>query len=75
MLPGKVPAGEVPNRCLAPPSTSRWSALRQDRRGLHPEFEIDDRRKVNYDTPSFPIYNQRTDIELPTRGSAYDVLT
>ncbi len=30
--------------------------------------------KVNYETPSFPIYNQRIDIELSTRGTAYDVL-
>src|SRR5262249_38310502 len=30
--------------------------------------------KVNYETPSFPIYNQRVDVELSTGGSAYDVL-
>jgi len=30
--------------------------------------------KVNYDTPGFPIYNQRADLGLSTRGSAYDVL-
>jgi multiple sugar transport system substrate-binding protein len=26
--------------------------------------------KVNYETPSFPIYNQRTDVELSTGGSS-----
>ena len=30
---------------------------------------------MNYEPPPFfPIYNQRTDIELSTQGSAYDVL-
>jgi multiple sugar transport system substrate-binding protein len=39
-----------------------------------PEFEDMTGAKVNYDTPSFPIYNQRIDLELSTQGSAYDVL-
>ena len=39
-----------------------------------PQFEAATGAKVNYETPSFPIYNQRTDIELSTGGSAYDVL-
>jgi multiple sugar transport system substrate-binding protein len=39
-----------------------------------PEFEDMTGAKVNYDTPSFPIYNQRVDLELSTQGSAYDVL-
>ncbi len=39
-----------------------------------PEFEALSGAKVNFDTPSFPIYNQRTDLELSTRGSAFDVL-
>ena len=29
---------------------------------------------MNYDTPGFPIYNQRADLELSTRGGAFDVL-
>ena len=29
---------------------------------------------MNYDTPGFPIYNQRIDLELSTQGFAYDVL-
>ena len=39
-----------------------------------PEFEELTGAKVNYDAPSFPIYNQRVDLELSTRGSAYDVV-
>lgn len=39
-----------------------------------PEFEAATGAKVNYDTPAFPIYNQRADLELSTHGSAYDVL-
>jgi multiple sugar transport system substrate-binding protein len=39
-----------------------------------PEFEAASGAKVNFDAPSFPVYNQRADLELSTRGSAYDVL-
>jgi multiple sugar transport system substrate-binding protein len=39
-----------------------------------PEFEALSGAKVNFDTPSFPVYNQRADLELSTKGSAYDVL-
>lgn len=39
-----------------------------------PEFEAATGAKVNFDTPSFPVYNQRADLELSTRGSAYDVV-
>gem|GEM_PF-168096 len=39
-----------------------------------PEFEKATGAKVNYETPSFPIYNQRIDVELSTQGTAYDVL-
>jgi multiple sugar transport system substrate-binding protein len=39
-----------------------------------PQFEEATGAKVNYETPSFPIYNQRTDVELSTGGSSYDVL-
>lgn len=38
-----------------------------------PEFEETTGATVNYDTPSFPVYNQRVDLELSTGGSAYDV--
>ncbi len=39
-----------------------------------PEFEALSGAKVNFDAPSFPIYNQRADLELSTKGSAYDVV-
>jgi len=39
-----------------------------------PEFEALTGAKVNLDTPSFPVYNQRADLELSTKGSAYDVV-
>ena len=35
-----------------------------------PEFEKATGAKVNYETPSFPIYNQRIDLELSTQGTA-----
>lgn len=38
------------------------------------EFEQATGARVNFDTPSFPIYNQRADLELSTKGSAYDVV-
>jgi multiple sugar transport system substrate-binding protein len=39
-----------------------------------PEFTQATGIRVNYDTPGFPIYNQRADLELSTKGSAFDVL-
>ena len=39
-----------------------------------PEFTEKTGIKVNYDTPGFPVYNQRADLELSTKGSAFDVL-
>jgi len=39
-----------------------------------PEFEERTGIKVNFNTQAFPIYNQRTDLELSTRGSALDVI-
>ncbi len=39
-----------------------------------PEFEALTGARVNFDTPAFPVYNQRVDLELSTRGSAYDVI-
>lgn len=39
-----------------------------------PEFEAATGARVNYDAPSFPVYNQRADLELSTRGAAYDVV-
>jgi multiple sugar transport system substrate-binding protein len=39
-----------------------------------PEFTKETGIKVNYDTPGFPVYNQRADLELSTKGSGFDVL-
>lgn len=39
-----------------------------------PEFEERTGMRVNFDTPAFPVYNQRADLELSTRGSAWDFL-
>jgi len=39
-----------------------------------PEFEALTGAQVQLDTPAFPVYNQRADLELSTRGSAYDVV-
>ncbi|HSU04348.1 MAG TPA: extracellular solute-binding protein [Acetobacteraceae bacterium] len=39
-----------------------------------PEFERTTGAKVVYETPAFPIYNQRMDIELSTRAAAHDVI-
>lgn len=38
-----------------------------------PEFEALTGARVNFDAPSFPVYNQRADLELSTRGAAFDV--
>jgi multiple sugar transport system substrate-binding protein len=37
-----------------------------------PEFEAETGMKVDFQQQSFPIYNQRMDLELSTKGSAYD---
>ena len=39
-----------------------------------PEFEALTGARVNFDAPSFPVYNQRADLELSTKGAAYDVV-
>ncbi|TCL02124.1 ABC transporter substrate-binding protein [Sodalis ligni] len=52
--------------------SAAWPAL--IRRSL-PEFEALTGAKVQLDTPSFPVYNQRADLELSTQGSAYDVVS
>ena len=43
-------------------------------RSYLPEFEEATGAKVVYNTPAFPIYNQRMDIELSTRSAAHDVI-
>ena len=39
-----------------------------------PEFEAKTGIKVEMDLPAFAVYNQRADLELSQKGSAYDVL-
>jgi len=39
-----------------------------------PEFVEQTGAKVNYDTPGLPVYNQRADLELSTKGAGFDVL-
>ena len=38
-----------------------------------PQFEERTGIKVNFNMQAFPVYNQRTDLELSTKGSAMDV--
>src|SRR4029077_2273719 len=38
-----------------------------------PQFEDKTGIKVNFNMQAFPVYNQRTDLELSTKGSALDV--
>ena len=39
-----------------------------------PQFEEKTGIKVNFNMQAFPVYNQRTDLELSTKGSALDVI-
>lgn len=41
---------------------------------LLPDLEEKTGMKANFQTPAFPVYNQRADLELSTQGSAWDVL-
>ncbi len=43
-------------------------------RNYFPEFEEKTGIKIVFDVQAFPVYNQRTDLELSTRGSTYDVI-
>ncbi|MEN9762360.1 MAG: hypothetical protein RI906_2186 [Pseudomonadota bacterium] len=38
------------------------------------EFAAQTGAKVNYETPGLQIYNQRTDLELSTKGAGFDVV-
>jgi multiple sugar transport system substrate-binding protein len=76
LLPGRAPAqGGAKPLTGTTLNVSCWShPYAKLLTGLIPQFEQETGAKVNYETPSFPIYNQRIDIELSTGGSAYDVL-
>ena len=75
-LPGKAPAQSGKKKLdgitlnVACWSTSYSEFLKS----YIPEFEQATGAKVVYETPSFPIYNQRMDIELSTRAAAHDVI-
>jgi multiple sugar transport system substrate-binding protein len=43
-------------------------------RKYFPEFEDKTGIKIAFDIQAFPVYNQRMDLELSTRGSTYDVI-
>jgi multiple sugar transport system substrate-binding protein len=43
-------------------------------RQYFPEFEDKTGIKVAFDIQAFPVYNQRMDLELSTRGNTYDVI-
>ncbi|WP_428493356.1 ABC transporter substrate-binding protein [Rhodopila sp.] len=76
MLPGRAPAqgGKRPLDGVTL-NVSCWSAAYPKYLAAYiPEFEQATGAKVNYETPSFPIYNQRMDLELSTGSSAYDVV-
>ncbi|MCX7382441.1 MAG: extracellular solute-binding protein [Alphaproteobacteria bacterium] len=42
-------------------------------RNYFPEFEEKTGIKIVFDVQAFPVYNQRMDLELSTKGSTYDV--
>jgi multiple sugar transport system substrate-binding protein len=42
-------------------------------RNYFPEFQEKTGIKVNFTMQAFPVYNQRTDLELSTKGAAIDV--
>lgn len=76
MLPGKAPAqGGAKRLSGVTLNVSCWSSSYPKYLAHYiPEFEQATGAKVNYETPSFPIYNQRMDIELSTRSGAHDVI-
>jgi multiple sugar transport system substrate-binding protein len=76
VLPGKAPAqGGAKPLAGVNLNVSCWSgAYPKYLTDYIPEFEAQTGAKVTYETPSFPIYNQRMDVELSTGSSTYDVI-
>jgi multiple sugar transport system substrate-binding protein len=76
ILPGKAPAqgGAKPLQGVTLNVSTFSSPFPTILKDLLPQFEQATGARVNFDTPSFPVYNQRADLELSTGGSAYDVL-
>jgi len=80
-LPLILAAGKAPAQVGKKPfegvtlNVSCWSATYPTLLANYlPEFTEKTGIKVNYDTPGFPVYNQRADLELSTKGSGFDVL-
>ena len=65
---GKPYAGTTLNAVVLPDHLLRIPARTTSR-----EFEEKTGIKVNFTMQAFPVYNQRTDLELSTKGSALDV--
>ena len=63
---GKPHAGTTINAACF--QTTYFDYLRK----YFPEFEAKTGIKVNFTMQAFPVYNQRTDLELSTKGSALD---
>jgi multiple sugar transport system substrate-binding protein len=76
VLPGKAPAqGGGKPLAGVELNVSCWSAAYPKYLADYiPEFEQATGAKITYETPSFPIYNQRMDVELSTGSSTYDVI-
>jgi len=76
LLPGRAPAqGGAKPLSGTTLNVSCWSyAYPRYLADYISEFEQATGAKVNYETPSFPVYNQRIDVELSTGGTSYDVL-
>lgn len=56
-------------------NVSCWSARYPELLGAYlQEFKELSGATVNYDTPGLPVYNQRADLELSTKGAGFDVL-
>jgi multiple sugar transport system substrate-binding protein len=77
VIPFSLNAGKAPAQGGKKPfegvtlSISCWSATYPKLIANYlPEFTERTGIKVNYDTPGFPVYNQRADLELSTKGSA-----
>jgi multiple sugar transport system substrate-binding protein len=75
-LPGKAPAqGGAKQFAGVTLNVICWSlSYPEYLRAYIPEFEQATGAKVVYETPAFPIYNQRMDVELSTRSAAHDVI-
>ena len=76
MLPAPAVLGQAKSKYAG--TTIRGSAFSLPfhtyLRNYFPEFEEKTGIKIVFDVQAFPVYNQRTDLELSTKGSTYDVI-